>query len=232
MDTQLKLNTAVGTELALPLAGAGSRAYAYLIDWHIRVGLVLLWLILWFGFSYPADFSELSGNTSQLLWLIIPSSVLYLLYHPILELLMQGNSPGKRWIGLLCVDAQGNAPSNGAVLLRNIMRIVDALPAFYTVGTTSIIMSKNQQRLGDMVADTRVVVAKQEGHKALARLDQIEGATVGPKEAELVIQLLERWDALAKPKRKELATVILSRASIDTKSNDRAIRRQLQELLG
>ncbi len=232
MDAKLRLNTAIGTEVMLPLAGAGSRAYAYIIDWHFRVGLVLLWLTVWLSFSWPVDFSTLADDDNNLLWLIIPSSVLYLLYHPILELLMQGDTPGKRWIGLNCVDAQGNAPSNGAILLRNVMRIVDSLPVLYTVGITSIIFSKNQQRLGDMVADTRVVVAMEDSQKALAKLDRIEHATVGPQEAELVIEILDRWKTLTKTKRRELAESLLGRLSITVETNDRALKRQLEVLLG
>ena len=42
-------------------------------------------------------------------------------------------------------------------LLRNLLRVVDFLPLFYGVGLTSLLLTRDSQRLGDLVAGTLVV---------------------------------------------------------------------------
>jgi uncharacterized RDD family membrane protein YckC len=46
-----------------------------------------------------------------------------------------------------------------AVLLRNIIRIVDGAPILYIVGLISIAVTEKNQRLGDLAAGTVVVRA-------------------------------------------------------------------------
>jgi len=231
MDSTLTLDTATGTELELPLAGAGSRAFAYIIDWHIRAALVFAWVVLWMAPDWSFDFSSIDESQASYLWLIIPPSLLYLLYHPLLELLMQGDSPGKRMVGVRCVDLQGDAPTSGAILLRNIMRFVDSLPALYTVGTIAIIVSHRHQRLGDMVAGTLMVVAGQKSEQTLARLERIGNAPLEPQEAELVVDLLDRWKTLSVAKRRSFAESVLGRRSIAAAGNQRQLKKQLEALL-
>lgn len=45
IQDELQLTSTDATEVHLPIAGTGSRSYAFLIDWHIRVLLALAWLI-------------------------------------------------------------------------------------------------------------------------------------------------------------------------------------------
>ena len=42
-------------------------------------------------------------------------------------------------------------------MIRNLLRIVDGLPAFYIVGIVCIALTPNKQRVGDMAANTLVV---------------------------------------------------------------------------
>lgn len=229
---ELDLNSATGVELKLPLAGAGSRAYGYLIDWHIRVGGVLIWLLGWIAFSYPLDLDSALEDRTSMLWLVTAPSLFYLLYHPVVELVMRGDSPGKRWAGIRCVDVNGGAAGSGAILLRNVLRIVDALPAFYTVGLLSIILNDERQRLGDMVAGTRVVVVGADSAAALEHLTRIEGAQVSPREAELISEVLDRWHSLSEERRRDLAGELLRRAGQVPEPREARLRAQLAELLG
>jgi hypothetical protein len=56
------------------------------------------------------------------------------------------------------LDYQGRKLRFQQVLLRNLLRVVDALPLFYLVGMTSLTLSSRNQRLGDLVAGTVVVM--------------------------------------------------------------------------
>ena len=42
-------------------------------------------------------------------------------------------------------------------LLRNLLRVVDFLPFFYGVGLTSLLLTRDSQRVGDLVGGTLVV---------------------------------------------------------------------------
>ena len=55
------------------------------------------------------------------------------------------------------VDAQGNKPGLTKSLVRNLLRIVDALPGIYLVGIIAVASSSTKQRVGDKVAGTFVV---------------------------------------------------------------------------
>lgn len=232
MQDTLTFTTPTGVELSLPVAGAGSRSYAYIIDWHIRVAAVIVWALAWLAIFYPGfDLTAEPAFSNAGLWFSIPVGLLYLLYHPVIELLMQGNSPGKKKAGIRCINLQGEAPGSGAILLRNIMRIIDSIPAFYTVGLISVMVTKDSVRLGDMVAGTRMVVAAEHSEKALDRLEQIQRANIAPKDAEFVQELLERWGALSKEKQVELGSAMLGRYNIEADSSPRKLHKQLKVLL-
>ena len=118
---------ATGVDVNLALAGPGSRSYAFVIDWHIRVLLALAWLIVgmlivsgsltWRGVK--------AGGLSALL-VAAPALILYFLYHPIVEVFMHGQTPGKRIAGVRVVSRDGGIPGFGAIMIRNIFRLVDS----------------------------------------------------------------------------------------------------------
>ncbi len=40
---ELAIDSVTGVEVSLPIAGAGGRGLAFVIDWHIRVLLAIAW---------------------------------------------------------------------------------------------------------------------------------------------------------------------------------------------
>ena len=85
-------------------------------------------------------------------WLVL----LWLAYYIVPESLY-GASLGKMALGLCVVRVDGRPLSVGAILVRNLLRIVDALPVFYLIGGLAVLVSGNSQRLGDRWAGTTVV---------------------------------------------------------------------------
>lgn len=67
-----------------------------------------------------------------------------------------GATLGKRIVGIRVVGEDGEPVSFGAAVVRNLVRLVDAL-FFYLVGFISAILSARGQRLGDRAAHTIVV---------------------------------------------------------------------------
>jgi len=90
--------------------------------------------------------------------LILGAAIVVWGYFPFFEWLMDGQTPGKRSIGIR-VARQDSAPLDlRSILLRNIVRIVDMQPGLlYGVGLVSMIVTKRCLRLGDMAAGTWVV---------------------------------------------------------------------------
>lgn len=85
-------------------------------------------------------------------WLV----VLWLIYFTSLEALF-GATVGKWMLGLRVTATEGRQPSFKQILVRNVVRIVDALPWGYLLGGIVALLSSRRQRLGDHVAHTVVI---------------------------------------------------------------------------
>lgn len=85
--------------------------------------------------------------------------VAWVVYYGLTELLT-GTSPGKWLMGLTVLDAHGSSPGFGTVMKRTLMRIIDVLPGLYLVGFVAMMANNDRRRLGDMVADTDVVLLR------------------------------------------------------------------------
>ena len=209
---RLRVDSITGVPIELPIAGPGGRSFAFVIDWHIRVLVAAAWL---FPMSLLINNLSQKGSTvpgwlETLDWL--PPTLIYFLYHPVLEVLMVGRTPGKRIAGVRIVTTEGTAPSAGALLVRNLFRFIDGLPAFYVVGLAFTVMTARNQRIGDLAAGTLLVY--DDSSKAES-LDNLPGAGIrsgiSTADAELVQDLLERWDTLDPAQRLELARRLLDR---------------------
>jgi uncharacterized RDD family membrane protein YckC len=81
---------------------------------------------------------------------------LMLLYFVLLEGLV-GATLGKWVLRLRVVCANGEKPGLARSALRNLLRLVDGLPALHIVGIILILRSPERARFGDRVAGTRVI---------------------------------------------------------------------------
>ena len=73
------------------------------------------------------------------------------------EVMGNGQTPGKKAMGLRAVRQDGRPLTLRDSLLRNFMRTVDWMPFGYGLGTLAMLAGGRQQRLGDFVAGTVVV---------------------------------------------------------------------------
>ena len=212
---EFKIDTSTGVDLQLPLAGAGGRSYAFILDWHIRIILAVAWYVIAsLLFNGRVSLATPLGPSPRWFAVVLaPALALYLLYHPVLEIAMRGRTPGKRLAGVRIVTRAGASPGVGALLMRNVFRLVDGFPGMYVVGLTCTLLTRNHLRLGDLAAGTLLVYERAE----LLPLDP--GASAGrgapgsdPQLRELAAELLERWAALEERSRLRLARELLARA--------------------
>jgi len=68
-----------------------------------------------------------------------------------------GWTVGKKILGMKVVDEAGNKIGLSKSITRNLLRMVDGLPAFNILGIILIIASPKGQRFGDRIAKTYVV---------------------------------------------------------------------------
>ncbi|MFC1941397.1 RDD family protein [Chloroflexota bacterium] len=68
-----------------------------------------------------------------------------------------GWTVGKKILGMRVVDITGNKIGLSKSAIRNLLRLVDGLPAFNILGIILIVCSAQGQRFGDRVAKTYVI---------------------------------------------------------------------------
>jgi uncharacterized RDD family membrane protein YckC len=157
--SELSVDSVTGIDVSLPIAGPGARAYAFVIDWHIRIMLAVGWYVLG-ALLYNGRWSLAAPPASDargFALVVVPALCLYFLYHPLLEVTLRGSTPGKRTAGVRIVTRDGAAPSVGALLVRNVFRLIDSLPAAYSVGLILVMLTREHVRCGDMAAGTLLV---------------------------------------------------------------------------
>jgi uncharacterized RDD family membrane protein YckC len=67
-----------------------------------------------------------------------------------------GQTPGKRMMGVRVVALDGHAPTPRAAIIRTAARLIDGLPVFYVLGLLALLLSPDDQRIGDRLARTTV----------------------------------------------------------------------------
>lgn len=154
--------SATGVSARVVVAGPGARAVAFMLDWLIRGGLALVYLLA-ASLLILGDIGLDAGPDDEVLWYlagVLPATLIYFLYHLVLESLLEGRTPGKRMAGLRILTHEGLTPTVGAMMTRNVIRILDSLPVFYVVGLLFLMFGKRHQRLGDLAAGTVVAVER------------------------------------------------------------------------
>jgi uncharacterized RDD family membrane protein YckC len=147
----LAVDSVTGIDVSLPLAGAGARSYAFIVDWHIRLVLGLAWFVSG-ALLYNGRLSLNPPLTNEARWfgtVVAPALAIYFLYHYVLEVAMRGSTPGKRMAQVRLVTRDGGVPGIGPLLVRNVFRLVDSLPVFYGLGLTLVVLTP-QRGCGDM----------------------------------------------------------------------------------
>ena len=199
LDTLRYVETPEGITLKLRVAGPVARAMAWGVDSLIKYGA--LWGLL-------MALAILGGGGFGL-WLI----ALFLTewFYPVLfEVCADGATPGKKALGLQVIHANGTPVDWPAALIRNLLRAVDFLPAFYGFGLVAMLGNRDFQRLGDLAAGT-VVIYRDPPAKPSALppgLALPPPLSLSPIEQQMLIDYAERGPALNPERQAELADLL------------------------
>lgn len=146
---------ASGVSIDLPLASPMSRAYAQVLD-----QLILLALTVVVGLVGVVAAVSAEGNEPRIGIAAVGLVLIFLLrsgYFVYFELVWQGQSPGKRAVGLRVVTDDGGELGFWHATVRNLVRPIDALPGSYGFGVVTALLNPRGKRLGDFAAGTVVV---------------------------------------------------------------------------
>ena len=211
------------TAVEFDIAGIGSRAIAAMID----TAAIVLGDALLIGAAavlqarfFKGGLAGAAGGPGAYLLAVLVIGIFgfTVLYYILFEGLGGGRTPGKRLLRLRVIGADGRAISLFASIVRNLVRIVDFLPTGYLVGMVLMLVTRREQRLGDLAAGTLVVrdrpvparPRRRAGRRARKR-PEVESAAgsaaAAPQEPEIALAA-----RLVEPARRVLARSFLERA--------------------
>jgi len=146
----IRITTSQNIDIDYEIAGLGERIVARLIDYGIFIVLLIFTII-------SSSFLENANGGIPKILLTIVFFVLFVFYDLLCEAFMNGQSVGKRVMKIKVISLDGNRASFGQYLLRWLFRIVDFGLTFGGCALISAAVTKNCQRVGDIVAGTILI---------------------------------------------------------------------------
>jgi uncharacterized RDD family membrane protein YckC len=208
------------------VAGLGTRFVAWFVDqvvvWLLTFLLFVALLVA--GLSFDSVFWELDGRDTEesnrmVLYLVGIMALVWgfgsFLYFTCCELLLRGQTIGKRSTKIRVVKADGFQLDAVSIVVRNLFRVLDQLPPMWIVP----FVSKRNQRPGDMVAGTLVVsdapgelspvrslLAQRKAADAQFRFDQAALKRLSSDDFLAIERVLDRWPDLSPDQQESLLT--------------------------
>jgi uncharacterized RDD family membrane protein YckC len=253
MSDGIDFETPENIRIAYEPAGLGTRFVAWIIDqillWLLMAGLGILFLLVFAPLSSAIArvLNELargmsSGQAPDVPFYFVGVFVLIsglgsFLYYGLSELLMRGQTIGKRNVSIRVVRDEGFSLDASSILIRNLFRVIDHIPILWIVP----LLSSKSQRLGDMVAGT-VIVSEQTEEMGSLREKLLAGAPQNmlfrfdpatlrrarPSDVEAVSGILERWGELPLDRREailqKVCEPLAERLGLDPPPSDQRLR--------
>ncbi|AUX43044.1 transporter [Sorangium cellulosum] len=154
LDTSAEIETPEHVRFSYRIAGPARRGLAYAVDLLLR-GLVMSLLgaiALIAGYSMGTELGQASIGILLLVFFVLEWG-----YFVFWEFVWNGQSPGKRAVGLRVVSLTGQPLQFHDSVLRNLLRAADFLPSAYALGALVMGLDSRFRRLGDLVAGTMVI---------------------------------------------------------------------------
>jgi uncharacterized RDD family membrane protein YckC len=147
----IDITTTQKVTIEYELAELRERIIAFFMDLLI-LGSSLLILSLLFGGIFGFDSIDL--------YFLLIAFPIFAFYSPVSEMLMDGQTLGKRILGIKVVKLTGKEPSNNDYLIRWVFRLIDIWLSGGTIAAMLVSSSPNAQRLGDVTSNTTLIRVK------------------------------------------------------------------------
>lgn len=139
-------------------------------------------------------------------------------YFGLCELMLRGQTPGKRMVRIRVTKADGFSLDGMGILTRNVFRVLDHIPLLWIVP----LLSERSQRIGDMVAGTvvvcdekaelssiRVELAERSALESEFRFDASALKKLTDNDLSTIEHLLERWHSIPAAQREKLTNTVI-----------------------
>ena len=188
LDQRLDIETPERVVITHDLAGIGSRFAAGTIDACILIipwvaaSCVLLAVMPSSGKLNQEEAQALGMATGGVCYAIL------WLYFLLFETFGGGRTPGKRFLKLRVMSVHGGPAPASAIVLRNLLRVVDSLPTLFLpfLGGLVMFLNRRSQRIGDLAAGTVVVRERPEALRSVSLRTAVSGSDAygGPPAAQ------------------------------------------------
>lgn len=178
----LDIGTPENVVFGYEVAGIGSRFLAAVVDTTLIALLLLIANFLLITLAGAVGQAPASGGGIAG-WLVAALALVSFAvlwgYYIFFEMVWNGQSPGKRLVGLRVIRGDGSPIGVVESIVRNLIRIIDFLPLYYGIGVVVMFVSQRAQRLGDLAASTLVVY-----DRGVVTLESL-GHNAAPSEARI-----------------------------------------------
>lgn len=156
--SQIAINTSQNVNINFNIANIGERFFAFIIDSLIKgIYIVLVFYLFFSVFGLGHILIGLDYWSVIAIYVILTLPIH--LYPLVLESIMGGQTPGKKIMKIKVIKIDGYQASFGDYLIRWVFRIIDVMGSG-VIGLISMLVSQNNQRLGDIAAGTAVISLK------------------------------------------------------------------------
>lgn len=252
MSEKIEFETPENVKISYQLAGLGTRFVAWVVD------SILLWVLAFVIFIVLlAAGASMGGALDALIepdrhisqgridkFLLVMLAIFWVIfslgsfaYFGLCELLLRGQTIGKRQMRIRVAKSDGFALDATSIFVRSIFRLVDQLPMLWVVP----LFTENQQRLGDLVAGTVVIadappiatgarqeLAARKPSESHFRFDATVLKRARRQDVEAVERILERWASLSPAQRLSLLERIVpplaTRLQVECPTNDERLQ--------
>ncbi len=199
----MNIRTPEGIVFPLVIADPVSRFLALIIDLFCITVLsgIAGGVFGFFGLIHQ----DLAMGFTMISWFVISIG-----YPMVMEWGWRGQTIGKRILKLRVMDVEGLRLQISQVVIRNLLRLFDALPMFYFAGGIVSLLSARGQRIGDLAGNTivvripvvrepdldQVLPGKFNSFRAYQHLAARLRQNVSPREAGIALEAIIRRDVM------------------------------------
>lgn len=144
------ITTSQNIELEYELGSVGDRIVGSIIDGIIKGAYAIVVMAIFV-------FGNLRVFSRTYIIFIVLLALPFVFYNLASELLLNGQSVGKKVMGIKVISLSGEQPSFSQYLNRWLFRLVDFTLSGYMIGVILVAATERKQRLGDLVAGTVLV---------------------------------------------------------------------------
>jgi len=199
----LIIKTPEGIEFSLQLAGPLTRFLAWAVDLGTIIAIISILNVVFGILGILSRDLAMAANIIGFFFVSIG-------YGIITEWYWNGQTLGKKLLRLRVMDEQGLRLQFSQIVIRNLLRFVDSLPALYLVGGLVCLCNRRAQRLGDFAANTivtwnplisepdlnQLLEGKYNSFREYPHLEARLRQHVTPPEAQIAVQSILRRDDL------------------------------------